>query len=98
MTAARGAYPPVDGSSADDVAVAEVVTAPKPRCGASTVRHPDDFCDEPATVPVSVACVHEHVRDSHACPVHAALLEEHICALCWRADGHRCRLMLLASA
>jgi hypothetical protein len=67
-------------------------------CKASFTSTPDDYCGQPATVPVTVACVHEHVRDSFACPQHAAELDRHFCGACWRADGHRCRLSLLAVA
>ena len=63
-----------------------------PLCKSSWVGSPYDFCDEPATVPVVVACVHEHVRESHACPEHADDLPNHYCALCFHADGHRCPL------
>jgi hypothetical protein len=70
-----------------------------PPCKSSWVLAPDDFCGEPATVPVTVGCVHEHVRDSFACPEHAGDLDSHYCRSCWNdGDGHKCRLSLLAVA
>jgi hypothetical protein len=67
-------------------------------CKASWASRPYDYCGEPATVPVTVACVHEHVRPGHACPEHAASLDEHFCALCFHADGHRCRLVVMTAS
>lgn len=69
-----------------------------PVCQSSWVSAPDDFCGEPATVPVAVGCVHEHIRESFACPEHADDLDTHHCGPCFRADGHRCRLIMLTAA
>lgn len=66
-----------------------------PICKASTVSAPEDYCGAPATVPVVVACVHEHVNASAACPDCAPELSDHYCADCFRADGHKCRLVVL---
>ena len=67
-------------------------------CKSSWISAPEDYCGQPATVPVTVGCVHEHIRDAFACPEHAETLDQHFCAKCFDADGHRCPLWVRIGA
>lgn len=76
----------------------EAVTGFGGPCQGSSVQRYPERCGRPATVPVTIACVHEHVRESFACPGDAYWLATRPvgCERCYRADGHRCLLTLIS--